>query len=187
MSAEKIIEQIKKDYEKEIKQIKKEEDNKVKSIIESAKKEGEKQAEEIINTGKKQAENHKKILVSQANQDSKRKIMNAKEEVINKCFDNAKEKLSKLKDKDYQKIVETLIKKGKNDISSELKLYISRESDKKIAKKLGLKVAGRIESIGGIILSSKDSKITIDNTFEGILKREKAEIRNKIGKMIFSN
>lgn len=187
MSAEKIIEQIKNDSTKEIKKIQKEKDNEIKNIIESAKKQGKIEAEEIIKNGEKQAQNHKKILISQVNQDSKRKIMNAKEEVINKCFKKAQEKLSKIEKKDYQKIIEVLINKGKKRISGKIKVYISRESDKKFVEKIGLKLAGKIESIGGIILTSDDSKITIDNTFEGILKREKEEIRNKIGKMLFSN
>ncbi len=186
MSAEKIIEQIKKDSEKEIKKIQKEAETKAEEIINKAKKVAEEQSKKIEENGKKEAENNKKILISKAHQNASRKIMNAKEEVISKCFTDAKEKLSKIKEKEYQKIVETLMKKGSEKISGKTIVYISKESDKKIAEKLKLEVAGKIQSIGGIILSSKDSKVTIDNTFEGILKREQSDIRNKVGKMLFS-
>jgi len=186
MSAEKIIDQIKKDSEKEIKKIKKDVDTQVKIIIDEAKKEAEQKSKEILEQGKKQADNIKKILISQSNQDSNRQKMNAREEVIDKCFNKAKEKLSKTSGNDYEKILDNLIKKGKTNIKGEIKVYTSRSSDKKIAEKHGLKVVGNVESIGGIILASNDGKITLDNTFEGILKREKDEIRNKVGKVLFS-
>jgi len=186
MSAEKIIEQIKKDSEKEIKKINKETEKIVADIIESAKQEAKNQAKQIIEKGKQESQDQKEILISQARQDANREKMNTREKVISKCFSKAKEKLSKISGSEYEKIVDSLIKKGSEKISGEVKIYISKDSDKRIAEKNGLEVAGRIDSIGGVILSSNDGKITLDNTFEGILKRERNELRNKIGKMLFS-
>ena len=51
---------------------------------------------------------------------------------------------------------------------------------------MGLKVTGAVEASGGVILKSSDGGITLDNTFEGILKRKKNEIRIKVGKLLFS-
>ena len=186
MSAEKIIEQIKKDSQKEIKKIKTESEKKKKEIIDQAKKEGKLEAEKIREEGKKEAENTKKILISQANQKASRKKMQAREEIIEKCFREAEKKLLNIKGTEYQRIVENLIKKSMEKISGEKIVYMSRKEDKKIAEKLDLKVAGKIEAVGGIVLSSSDGKITIDNTFEGIIKREKSEIRNRVGKILFS-
>ena len=39
---------------------------------------------------------------------------------------------------------------------------------------------------GGVIIISDDGKIKLDNTFEGILKRRKEQIRLKVGKLLFS-
>lgn len=186
MSAEKIIEEIKKHSEKEIKEIKNESDKKKKEIIEQAKKEGRKKAETIKEEGRKEAENTKKILISQANQEASRKKMQAREEIIVKCFIEAETKLSNIKGKEYQEIVENLIKNSMKKISGDKIVYISREEDGEIADNFDLEVAGKIESIGGVVISSSDGKITIDNTFEGIIKREKSEIRNKVGKILFS-
>jgi len=186
MSAEKIIEQIKIDSEKEIKKIEKELDKEIQKIKSISKKESEEEVDKIKSQGKKEAQNEKKILISQAHQELNRKLMNTREEMIDKCFNNALEKLKNLTKSEYQKISENLMKKGMQKISGERKVYISRIQDKEIAKKLGIVVAGEIESIGGIIIASKDGKITVDNTFEGIIKREKQKIRNKIGKILFS-
>lgn len=51
---------------------------------------------------------------------------------------------------------------------------------------MGLTITGNIEVSGGVILKSSDGKITLDNTFEGILGRKKDEMRRRVGKLLFS-
>jgi len=63
---------------------------------------------------------------------------------------------------------------------------VSKDEDKEIAKNLGLKVTGNVDASGGIILTSGDGQITLDNTFDGILERKKDRIRIKVGKLLFS-
>ena len=186
MSAEKIIEQIKKDADKEIKQIRKDADKEIKDIKETAKNKAKNEAKKIKEQGKREAENEKKIMISQANQESNKKIINASEEMIEKYYKKKKNKLSKLNKNEYQNISEKLMKNGMEKISGEKKVFVARAEDKEIAKKLGIMVAGENDSSGGIILSSKDGKIRIDNTFDGIINREKQVIRNKVGKVLFS-
>lgn len=186
MSAEKIIQQIKNDSQKEQKDIIKDAENQAKQIIQNAKNDAEIKSEKIINDGKKQSENQQKILISKANQDSKREIMKAKEEVIEDCFITAQEKLLNLNETEYKKTIENLIKNGQKIIGQNCKIQISKELDKEIAKKLGVEVIGRINATGGIIIQSNNGKITFDNTFEGIIKREKNKIRIKVGKLLFS-
>ena len=186
MSADEIIKQIKSDAEKEIKEIKKEVDKDIKKINEEAKKQADQIVKEILEQGKISAENKKRIMISKANQESHKKVMNAKEEILEKCFSKAIEKLSKIKKEKYQKIIDNLIKKGTSEIKGKVKVDISKEADKKIVEKHKLEISNTIKSTGGIIIYSSDGKITLDNTFEGILKRKKSEIRNKAGKVLFS-
>jgi V/A-type H+-transporting ATPase subunit E len=186
MSAEKILKEIKKDSEKQIKEILKEAEIKGKQIIQQTKDDAELQAEKILEKGKIQSENIKKILISKANQDTKKEIMSAQEKIIEECFNKAQYKLSTLGEKEYSELVNFLIKNGKNKFGNKCTIIASRYIDKKIAEKNNLKVTGNIESTGGIILKSIDGKITLDYTFDGILKREKDKIRIKVGKLLFS-
>lgn len=187
MSAEKIIEQIKKDSQKEIKKIKQEADKESKNIIDDAKKQAKLEAEKILENGNKQAENTKRILISKENQNIKREIMNAKEKVIEDCFVKAHQKLSEIKGKEYEDTVTKYIKTGINKLGKDCSVLKSRPEDKKIIEKLGLKTKGTIEASGGVKLVSKDGKVTLDYTFDGILKRDKHKIRNKVGRLLFSN
>ena len=187
MSAEKIIKQIKKDAEKQVKQMLKEAENQSKEIIKEAEKQGKVESEKIISNGKIHSENIKKILVSKASQDAKRVLLKTKEEMIEKCFKRANENLGKINDEQYIKIMETYVDEGAKTISGEFHIISSRDADKKIADERDIKLAGHIHSTGGVILKSIDGKITLDNTFEGILKRRKDEIRINVGKLLFSD
>ena len=92
MTAEKIIQQIKKDSEKEKNQILDE----ASVIIKEAKKQAEKESEKIISDGKKQSENIDKIMISKAGQEAKKEMMNAREKIIEECFIKAHHHLSTL-------------------------------------------------------------------------------------------
>lgn len=186
MTAEKILEQIKKDSEKEINQILKEAEKQSASIIDTARKEAEIESEKILSRGKNQSENIKKILVSKSTQDAKREIMKSREKIIEECFAKAQRRLSALKGAEYKKIVSNLMEDGRKKLDGQCTMVVSRDIDRKIAKSMGLKVTGAIEASGGVILKSVDGGITLDNTFEGILKRKKDEIRIKVGKLLFS-
>jgi len=186
MTAEKILEQIKKDSEKEINQILKEAEKQTASIIDIARKEAEVESEKILSRGKNQSENIKKILVSKASQDAKRGAMKAREKIIEECFTKAYQKLSEISGKEYKKIVTNLTEKGLKKLSGNCLAIVSKDEDKEIAKNLGLKVIGSVDASGGIILKSDDGQITLDNTFDGILERKKDRIRIKVGKLLFS-
>ena len=186
MTAEKIIERIKKDSEKEIDQILKEAEKQATKIIQDAKKETGQESGKILQLGKKQSENIKKILVSKASQDAKREIMNAREKIIDECFTKAHHGLSTLNEAEYRKIVTKLMEDGFKKLDGKCTVVVSRSIDRKIAESMGLKVVGTVETSGGVILKSSDGKITLDNTFDGILKRKKGEIRIKVGKVLIS-
>lgn len=186
MSAKKIIEQIKKDAKKEIDEIKKDAEKQAQIIIDEAKKQANLEAEKILQNGEKQSKNIHRIILSKTNQDIKKDIMNIKEKIIEKCFVKAHQKLSMIKGKDYEDTVTKYLEDGLKKLGRECIILTSRSEDKEIIKKLGLNSAGQIEASGGIKLVSKDKRIILDYTFDGILKRDKDKIRNNVGKLLFS-
>lgn len=185
MSAETIVNKIKSDAKQKAKEIKDKAEQEAQAIKDEATKSAKKQAKEIVEKGKQQAENKKKIMISQANQNAKRDEMNAKEEIIETCFTKAIEELRSMDDKSYHNLVKKLITQGKKNIPGSCTVKVSNDKDKKIAKELDIPVTEKIDATGGVIIQSKQGTITIDNTFEGILQREKQRIRIKVGQFLF--
>ena len=112
--------------------------------------------------------------------------MNAREKVIEDCFVKAHQKLSMIKGKEYEDTVTKYVQTGVKKLGKDCSVLNSRQEDKKIIEKQGLKPAGTIEASGGVKLVSKDGRITLDYTFDGILKRDKNKIRNNVGRLLFS-
>ena len=112
--------------------------------------------------------------------------MAAREKIIDDCFVKAHHKLCTLEPTAYKNIVRKLMNDGLKKLGGKASVIISRDIDKEIAKDLHLDVIGNVEASGGIILKSADGRITLDHTFDGILKREKDQIRIKVGKLLFS-
>jgi vacuolar-type H+-ATPase subunit E/Vma4 len=185
MTADKIIQQIRKDSKKEINQILNEAKKQATGIIKDAKKEAELESEKILSEGKKQSENISKILISKANQDAKKELMIIQEKIIEDCFIKAHHSLSILNEVRYKTIVTKLIKNGVKKLGQQCTLLVSRDIDKKIAEEMGLKISGNVETAGGVVLKSIDEKIMLDHTFDGILKRKKHDIRIKVGMLLF--
>jgi len=186
MSAENLIKRIRDDAQQQIKQIKKDADQQVQSRLDQAKLKAKQDAEHLIEQAKKDVENTKRILVSQAEQQAKRATMNTREELIEHSFEQAQQKLQQLKGKQYESFLKTLIEQAKKQLGTTMQVWVTREQDKKLVKDLGGTVKGIIEGSGGLLLQSKDGYITLDNTFEGILRRKKQEIRIHVGKLLFS-
>ena len=186
MTAEKIIERIKKDSDKEIKQILKEAEKQANLIIDDVKKEAKQKADKILSDGKQQADNINKIIISKASQEMKREIMNAREKIIDECFVKAHHELSILTGNQYKNLVKKLIENGCSKLNGQCYIHVSRDIDQEIATSMGVQVMGTIETNGGILIKSQDGRITLDYTFDGILKRNKDEIRKKVGKLLFS-
>ena len=76
-------------------------------------------------------------------------------------------------------MVRKLMADGAKKLGGKCTVIVSRDLDKQIAKDLHLEVIGTIEASGGIMLKSGDGRVTLDHTFDGILKREKDQIRIK--------
>ena len=186
MSVEKIIEQIKKDSETEIRQIRRDAERKRREILAAARKEAEDAAMEIVENGEKTLGNKKRVEVAKTRQEAKKEIMKTREKLIEECFIKAKQKLSQIKDDEYEKLLSKLLEKGVEKLEGNCTVLTSREIDKKIVERHGLKVTGKTDAAGGVILISEDGRITLDYTLDGILRREKQKIRIKIGRMLFS-
>jgi V/A-type H+-transporting ATPase subunit E len=185
MTVEKIINQIELDATQEINEILKEADKQGDKIIKDEILKAEIESKKIIYDGEKKSDSIKQIIISKENQKASKIIIQIKEEIIETCFSKAQQKLKKFNGREYENFLTNYIEKGIKQIGDNTCVKISKENDKEIVKKFGLKVIGKINSIGGLILISNDGKITLDYTIEGIIKREKDRIRIEIGKILF--
>ena len=177
-------------------------------ILEEHRKKGQEQAtEEVHSIGvNTRQECTIEYLRKTADAELKAKWMVLEKEhaLVNKVLNDVKEELSKLiETNQYIQILENLIVKGGislgspyidvllNTRDSSLPIDLNKLADQ-VNKKTGrhihfTKTQYHIDTIGGVMLQTTDGKIVLDNTFEGIMKNSKSEIRYEIGQILFAN
>jgi V/A-type H+-transporting ATPase subunit E len=187
MSSHNLIKRIQDESQTEINRIRQQADQQTEQILSEARTLAKQEAAGILERGKQQSETIKKILISKAHQEVNRTKMNAKDAIIDDCFQQAQKQLASLNSAQYRKIATHLLETGCKRIQKPGGVRISRDEDKDLAQKKGLTIMGSQPAMGGMVILSTDGKLTVDNTFEGILQRKKQEIRTEVGKLLFTD
>lgn len=186
MPIEDILSKIEEETVNKIEQILSKAREERSKILMEAEREIAREREERIKKAERELEKKKRAEIAKIVQGARREILQLKERIINECLERALQKLKDLEEKDYERIIEDLMRSVIGEIGKDCIITPSREEDKRIAIKLGLEIENKkIDSIGGFIARSKDGSITIDNRFESILDRKEREIRIKIGNILF--
>lgn len=186
MAIEHIISKIQQDAKKKTDHIIQDAEKEAETLRVQIRQQADDEANRIIEQANKEAQQKKQITIAQVNQEMKRKITAEQEEVITTCFATAQEHLSKLSGKEYSDVVKRLIEQGKQQLGQDCTVYTTRGEDEALATSLGVKVSGSANASGGVLLRSAKGTISLDNTFEGILRRKKDSMRIVIGKLLFS-
>jgi len=185
---DRIIERIKKESESKVKEILDSASNEVKNIRKRNEKETKKMVEKIKQEYEKEAVVIRNTIISGAKIESKRIQLDAREDIINECFRRSEKKLANIEGKEYEKFLNRSIKEGV-DIVGKNAVTECTEKDsravKKIASVLNVAVDEKfLNNTGGVVIKSKDGKIRVDNTFEGILSRNKELLRKELAEIL---
>ncbi|MCD6468563.1 MAG: hypothetical protein J7L32_04555 [Thermoplasmata archaeon] len=186
MSLDKLVAQIEEDANREIDRIIGEAKAEVEKKIKEAEKEAEKEGSLLLQRAEREFENLRRSELSRVQHEVRMDVLKKKEEIINECFSKAMERFRKLSGKEYVGFVKPLVEKSIKEVGKNCVILPSREEDKRLAKELGLSVSDEmVKATGGVVVKSKDGRVTIDNTFEGMLKRMESEIRERVGGLLF--
>ena len=194
MGIDKIIAKIKSDANAEVQRIKAETKQDVDKILAEAEKKGKQEYANIVERGERDIEAISNRIKSGARMDARRIVMEARDQGISQCFTEAVKSLSDLtnKTKKYETVLKNLIQDGIEVLGLDEVIIISAERDRAIVKKVvsGMSdkvVMGKesIDSIGGVVIRSKSGYVTVNNTFETILERQKNDLRSEVSKILY--
>jgi len=186
---DRIIERIKRESEAKVKEILDSANTEAENIRKRNEKETKKMVEKIEQEYEKGAVVIRNTIISGAKIESKRIQLYAREDIINECFRRSEKKLANMEGKEYEKFLNRSIKEGVDTIGKNA-VAGSAEKDsgivKKIASVLNIAVDEKgLATAGGVVIKSKDGKIRVDNTFEGIISRNKDVLRKDVAEILF--
>ncbi len=186
---DKIIERIKKESDAKVKEIMDNANNEAENIRKRNEKETGKMIEKIRQAYENDAETVKNTILSGAKIESKRIQLQVREDIINECFIRAEKNLANMDGGVYEKFLDRIIREGV-DVVGENTVMRCAEKDitvvKKIASSLNVGIDKNfLNTTRGVIIESKDGKIRVDNTFDGILSRNKESVRKEVAEILF--
>ncbi len=150
----------------EAKRIKSEASSKAKQLIDEAKTEGQKLGEQ-----------QRSEISANAKLRQKRVIAEAREKLIGKAITGARDHLDEfVKSKQYATLLEKLAKDCAKSLGSDALLYCKKQ-DEKTLRQAGFKIAGTVDIIGGVIGTTSDKKIKVNNSLEALLENHEDQLK----------
>jgi len=193
-----ITKEILEDAERDARNIISRAEAEAERILKHAKEEAERRYEEIIKKGKERIKDKKRQAISLFELETKNNLLEAKEEIIEEVYDEAIKRLRRYTcTEEYTNCILRLIREASRQINSDALIIRLNERDHQIltkkrldelSRKLGVKIIKsdeKINCIGGVVVTSLDGKIIVDNTFENRLRILKDSLRTKIAKILF--
>lgn len=200
----KIVSTILSEAESRAEEIIKDAEKKKDKIIKEGKEKAKKVKEETLRRLKKEGRMKYRQIISNAKIKARRSELKTREKLIEKSFKIAENKLKEMASKHSEKYKQALINLIERSITEigggELQLHlnsrdtefikdqiedISNKVSEKIGKNVKLELGEEINTIGGVIVRTKDGSIEVNNTLEARLSRLKKVLRPEVADILF--
>ncbi len=191
MSIEDILQALDEQCNEECQEIFQKAQSEVEEILAKARLEAEEIRESKMAKVKMEVENERASLFYSARLKGKNTIIAAKEEVLTEALNRAQEIVEQQRShEDYPKVFSTLLREALDRIEGEGVVHVDPR-DEQLARDtlegmgLFLAVVPDIECSGGVIVSDKEDKVHIVNTFEERLKRARERLKLTLSEILF--
>ncbi len=201
---EKIVSSIISDAQIKAESILAEVEKEKESILSEGEAKAVAEKEKILENAEKQANMRYQQIISEAKMNSRRMELEAREEIIEEAFKKAEEKLKEIASSDaseYKTSLEKVITEAGVEIGGGDLVIFVKESDvtkikgslpsieKSISGKTNaptkLEIGENINTIGGVIVKTKNGEIEVNNTIEARMLRFKKSLRSEVARILF--
>ncbi|MFP4654336.1 MAG: V-type ATP synthase subunit E [Methanohalobium sp.] len=182
MGLETVVNDIMDVAQAEAAQKKEEADTEASQIIEDAKERAKKIKGDRLAETEVKIERLNKQEISSANLEVKRIKLNARKEILEEVYNKAFESVSNLSPQKNEELLKTLLDKYEEYGA---KIYSNKESEEIVKKLSSLEYAGNIACIGGIVIENSDGTVSLDYTYDTILKGVYDQSLKQISDILF--
>jgi V/A-type H+-transporting ATPase subunit E len=196
MGMEVIIARINADTDAEVERIRDDVRKRREAIIDAATIEAERAYERTISEGRRSTKVSTSRIISQAVMDARRMVREERERGINLCFQEAEKELNyRIQTTEYERILRHLIGEGIEDLGVDEGIVIPTERDRSLVQSILSNDADHfgkfvvhpecVLSTGGVVIRSRDGKITINNTLEARIERFRKDLVHTVANILY--
>ena len=163
------------------------------ALIQASKKETADAVSRILETGDKQAEALKRQIVGAAELEARNSQLRVLEKAVEEAFSAAVSQIPKLEGKRYEEALKRLLTEAIEVIGPNA-LVSTNARDAKDVFSIAKGIKGerarltpgdkRLDTIGGVVLTTPDKSIRFDNTFEARLERLRPILRKDVAAVL---
>jgi len=163
------------------------------ALIQASKKETADAVSRILETGDKQAEALKRQIIGAAELEARNSQLRVLEKAVEEAFSSAVSQIPKLEGKRYEEALKRLLTEA-IDVIGPNALVSTNARDAKEVFSIAKGIKGerarltpgdkRLDTIGGVVLTTPDKSIRFDNTFEARLERLRPTLRKDVAAVL---
>ncbi len=194
--AEIIIEEINREADRQVEEILRRARTEAEGLLAEARERAELKAEWILRKARTQAEIERQRIVASAKLEIRKKKLDVQESLINETMDVLRGRLSEMPDEEYFDVLVGLIADAVEELETdevvvsgnERTLRLLRERTDEVVERLPgvtIRLGDVLESMGGVVVTSPDGNVRVDNTFESRMERLREELRAEIARALF--
>jgi V/A-type H+/Na+-transporting ATPase subunit E len=162
-----VVKDIQEGARAEVSRIKAEGDAKASEITNEAKELQKKMLGDSLAKSEEDLQNLHQQVISSANLEVKRITLNKRKELLDKVYSQTIEAIKSMPASKKEELLKHIIKKYE---ASGARIYSSKEAEEMVKKLTSLTYAGKIDSMGGVVLENEDGTVRLDFTYDSILK-----------------
>jgi len=154
-------------------------------LLSHAEKEWMEKEKEVLKQTEEMIKEERKERLAWARLEGKRRIEEAKDEVVKKVMDALADRFKRYRrSAEYRNFLKGLVKKAEVEIGKKGMVIHVAEGDGKIVKGMG-SVKEDLDSLGGVVVESRDGSVRVDYSFESLMEMKKEEIRRIVYDGVF--
>lgn len=168
MGLEIVVKDIQEGARAEVSRIKAEGDAKASEIINEAKEIQKKMLGDSLAKAEEDLQSLHQQVISSANLEVKRITLNKRKELLDTVYIQTVEKIKSMPVSKKEELLKTILNKHE---ASGARVYSSKDSEGAVKKLTSLSYAGKIDSIGGVVLENEEGTVRLDFTYDSILNK----------------
>jgi V/A-type H+/Na+-transporting ATPase subunit E len=154
--------------------------------------EAEAEVQRISEQHRRQGDALRRQIIGSAEMTSRNRTLEIVEENLNEAFSQALDKLGEATGQiEYNRVLKSLVQEGIDVVGGTSFVVTANSRDQQLLQLIVGQIShdqnvsvvrsdSRINSVGGVVVSSADGFVTFDNTYEARLERLKPELRKQI-------
>jgi len=191
MSLETVVEDVRGEARARAEEIREEGESRAEEIISEA----EADAEEIVQQREEEVEaqidEEREQALSSAKLTAKQKRLEARRDALEQVRDQLEERVAEIDGQRREELTQSLLENAaaEFDDDADVEVY-GRETDEQLLTDLlseyeGWSVAGTEECLGGVVVESESSRVSVDNTFDSVIEQVWDEELKRISERLF--